>query len=205
MTDILALDIETANYSHEIGGWDKTAMFEPTVVATWDGECGVIYCNKTLDGGFFPEEVIVKELHPRVLGEDIEAFVAKGGRVLGHNIRNFDLPILRDALDCWAAGDLLGKAESIVDTSILCKKVGLANALVDLDTVCKHTLLEGKSGTSLEAPLMWKQRRYDEVAAYCLKDSQLVYRLWKHGCEEGVIKSRCRQTGNILELEVEWT
>ena len=34
----MALDIETANYSHEIGGWDKTHMFDTTVVATWDGE-----------------------------------------------------------------------------------------------------------------------------------------------------------------------
>ena len=30
----LALDIETANFSYEIGGWDKTSMFEPTVVET---------------------------------------------------------------------------------------------------------------------------------------------------------------------------
>ena len=40
MTDIMALDIETGNYSYEIGGGKKTAMFEPTVVATWDGTTG---------------------------------------------------------------------------------------------------------------------------------------------------------------------
>ena len=38
MTDIMALDIETGNYSWEIGGWDKHSMFEPTVVATWNGD-----------------------------------------------------------------------------------------------------------------------------------------------------------------------
>ena len=34
MTGILALDIETSNYSHEIGGWGNTHLFEPSVVAT---------------------------------------------------------------------------------------------------------------------------------------------------------------------------
>ena len=94
MTDILSLDIETGNYSYEIGGWDKTAMFEPTVVATWDGSNGTVYCNKALD-----IEATVKELHPRTLGEDLTAHIEKGGKVLGHNIKGFDLPVLRDALD----------------------------------------------------------------------------------------------------------
>ena len=31
MSKIMALDIETGNYSYEIGGWDKTHLFEPTV------------------------------------------------------------------------------------------------------------------------------------------------------------------------------
>lgn len=203
MSGILALDIETSNFSHEIGGWDKTALFDPTVVATWDGDQGAVYCNKALDGGFFPEGTVVKELHPRVLGEDLDAFIAKGGRVLGHNIRHFDLPVLRDSLDCWSAGELLGKADFLLDTSILCKQAG-GTPLTDLDTLSRHTFADSKSGSSWEAPLMWKQRRYDEVAAYCLKDAQLVHRLWEHGCEHGIIKSRCRKTGNIVELEVEW-
>ena len=40
---MLALDIETANYSHDIGGFHNTVLFEPTVVATWDGDQGTVY------------------------------------------------------------------------------------------------------------------------------------------------------------------
>ena len=34
MSDVLAIDIETENFSHEIGGWGNTHMYSPTVVAT---------------------------------------------------------------------------------------------------------------------------------------------------------------------------
>ena len=61
MTGMLALDIETTNYSHEIGGWDKTPLFEPSVVATWDGEQGTIYCKKYEDvKRELPEDVVIK-------------------------------------------------------------------------------------------------------------------------------------------------
>ena len=203
MTDVMAIDIETSNYSHEIGGWDKTAMFDPTVVTTYDGEIGTVYCSKSLAPSGFPDGTLFKDLHPKVLGDDLNEFVQKGGRILGHNIVNFDLPVLRDALDCWTAGDLLGKMDSLVDTSLLSKKAGAYYH--DLNTLSRHTLDDKKILSSSDAPLMWKQGRFNEVAAYCLKDSQLTHRLWKHGCEHGIIKSRCKETGGVLEIEVEGT
>ena len=47
MSDVMAIDIETENFSHEIGGWGNTHMFSPTVVATWTGDGGTVYCNKS--------------------------------------------------------------------------------------------------------------------------------------------------------------
>ena len=54
MPGVLSLDIETSNYSWEIGGWDKTHLFEPTVVATWDGTDGHIFSKEhvVVEGGF---------------------------------------------------------------------------------------------------------------------------------------------------------
>lgn len=203
MSDIIALDIETSNYSYEIGGWDKTAMFEPAVVATWDGDSGNVYCNKSLN-----IEATVKELHPRTLGDDLAEHIEKGGKVLGHNIKGFDLPILRDALDCWTAGDLLGKAESVIDTHNLVKKsVALIEGLrcdATLDTLVKATLSEQKTMSSFDAPKEWRAGNYDQVAKYCLSDAQLTYDLFKHGQTEGFVKSRCLKTGKIVEIEIEW-
>ena len=203
MTDIMALDIETGNYSYEIGGWDKTALFEPTVVATWDGTTGNVYCNKSLK-----IDATVKELHPRTLGEDLAAHIAKGGRVLGHNIKGFDLPVLRDALDCWTAGDLLGKADSVLDTKNLFQKsvslMGGVKCDATLNTLVKMTLGSEKLMNSHDAPLAWRNEQCDDVAKYCLSDAQLTYDLYRHGLDEGFVKSRCLETGAIIEVDVEW-
>ena len=203
MTDLLALDIETKNFSHEIGGWGNTHLFEPTVIATWDGHKGTVYCNKHQAKEFLPDNVKVKPMHPEVLGKDLSNHIIKGGKVLGHNITHFDLPILRDSLDCWAAGDMLGKAsEQIVDTSVLLRKAN--GKPISLADAVQHTLGKNKLMKSHDAPLEWRKGNYGKVAEYCLKDAQLTHELWEHGCEEGIIKSRCRTTGDIIEIEVNW-
>jgi len=201
MKDIMALDIETGNYSWEIGGWDKTASFEPTVVATWNGNDGTVYCNKSLD-----IDATVKELHPRTLGEDLAKHVAGGGVVIGHNIKGFDLPVLRDALDCWTAGDILGKADAVIDTKHLVQKAATAVGKVSttLGMLTKTTLEDNKLMNSEDAPLAWRAGKFDEVAKYCLSDAQLTFDLYQFGKSEGYIKSRHLETGEVVEIEVEW-
>tara|TARA_Y100000004_G_scaffold191596_1_gene250662 strand:+ start:222 stop:827 length:606 start_codon:yes stop_codon:yes gene_type:complete len=201
MADIMALDIETGNYSWEIGGWDKTASFEPTVVATWDGSTGNVYCNKALN-----IDANVKDLHPRTLGEDLQKHIDNGGKILGHNIKGFDLPVLRDALDCWTAGDLLGKAESVIDTKNLVSKAAIKVGKVNtsLNELVKHTLEGSKLMSSEDAPAAWRYGLYDDVAKYCLSDAQLTYDLYKYGQEHGIIKSRDMKSGAVVEIEVEW-
>ena len=201
MADIMALDIETGNYSWEIGGWDKTASFEPTVVATWDGSTGNVYCNKALN-----IDANVKDLHPRTLGDHLQKHIDGGGKILGHNIRKFDLPVLNAALDCWTAGDLMSKSESIIDTKMLVDKAALSVGKVHttLDTLVRTTLDLSKSMQSSDAPLAWREGKYLEVADYCLKDCQLTYDLYKYGCDNGIVKSRSMDDGSIVEIEVDW-
>ena len=97
MSKVMALDIETANYSHEIGGWDKTHLFEPTVVATWDGEEAHAFTKSSVK----IEGAHMHPLHPRDLGDHLKKHVREGGIIVGHNIKGFDLPVLRDALDMY--------------------------------------------------------------------------------------------------------
>jgi hypothetical protein len=200
MSDIMALDIETANFSHEIGGWKNTHLFEPSVVATWDGNDGTIYCNKGLNN-----DNTVKALHPKTLGDDLADHVGKGGKILGHNIKGFDLPVLRDALDCWTASDLM-KSDSVIDTRHLVNKAALSASKVDtsLGMLTKHSLGTSKLMNSADAPIAWREGKYDEVAKYCLSDAKLTYDLYQFGKSEGYISSRSLETGEVVEIEVEW-
>jgi hypothetical protein len=204
MGEVMSLDIETSNYSYDIGGWGNTHMFDPTVVATYDGEDSTIFCNQDID-----VDADVRPLHPRDVGDHIMAHIEAGGAIIGHNILRFDLPVLRDALDCHAAGEILRKhKDSIIDTSQHLRKsttmVG-NQFFIRLDDVCKHTLRQGKTMKSVEAPVAWRQGKHTEVAKYCLSDAMLNWRLWEHGNETGMVKSRSRWTGDIINLEVDWT
>lgn len=200
MSKVMALDIETGNYSYEIGGWDKHSLFEPTVVATWDGEKGDVFSKENIDMAIAD----VHELHPRTLGDHLQKHIDNGGVILGHNIKKFDLPVLNAALDCWTAGDLMTKAESVIDTKLLIAKAGGTNIATSLEMLARNTLNIGKSMTSADAPESWRAGRYLEVAEYCLKDAQLTYDLYQYGKENGVIKSRSLDDGSIVEIEVDW-
>ena len=184
---VMALDIETANYSHEIGGWGKTHMFDPSVVATWDGEEAHIFSKEDVS----VEGATVHPLHPRDLGEHLKKHVDAGGIVVGHNIRHY-------------AGFLLNKKESVVDTSWTLREA-TGGARHRLDTLCKHTLGRGKEiMDSADAPVAWREGRYDEVAKYCLDDCKLNLDLFLHGRNEGFVKSRNEETGLIEEYSIGW-
>jgi len=200
MTEVMALDIETGNYSYEIGGWDKHSLFEPTVVATWDGDNGHVFSKQDIE----MTTAEVHELHPRTLGDHLQKHIDNGGVILGHNIKKFDLPVLNAALDCWTAGDLMTKAESVIDTKLLISKAGGKDIATSLEMLARNTLDIGKSMTSHDAPEAWRAGRYLEVAEYCLKDSQLTYDLYNYGRENGIVKSRSLEDGSIVEIEVNW-
>jgi len=200
MSKVMALDIETGNYSYEIGGWDKHSLFEPTVVATWDGDNGHVFSKQDIE----MTTAEVHELHPRTLGDHLQKHIDNGGVILGHNIKKFDLPVLNAALDCWTAGDLMTKAESVIDTKLLISKAGGKDIATSLEMLARNTLDIGKSMTSHDAPEAWRAGRYLEVAEYCLKDSQLTYDLYNYGRENGIVKSRSLEDGSIVEIEVNW-
>ena len=146
------------------------------------------------------------DLHPRDVGDHIAGHIEKGGKLLGHNILNFDLPVIRDSLDCWAAGDAMAKKDSIIDTKNIVHKASLPHGKVamDLSMLCRQTLDTDKSMKSVEAPSAWKEGKYNEVADYCLKDAKLTYDLYTYMQEYGIVKSRSLETGDTVEIEIEW-
>lgn len=198
MNNVMAIDIETKNFSYEIGGWKNTHMFLPSVICTWDGDIGKIYIDEEVDN-LKKSNVEVKPI--RELKFDLDDHLQKGGQLLGHNIVAFDLPVLRDALDIYCISKYINK-KAYIDTS---KEITKAfGERYSLDNLVQHTLDDAKIMNSADAPIIWKQGKHSEVAEYCLKDCQLVYDLWKHGVENKVVKGFSIEKEIERDMEVDW-
>lgn len=195
---VLALDIETKNMSYEIGGFSNTHMFQVSTVATWDGKNGTVYVDAPLDT-FQKSNVAVKTL--KQLKYDLDDHFQKGGLLLGHNLAAFDLPVLRDSMDIFCITKYM-KEKKYIDTSkILLKNHG---ERFQLKNLVKCTMQDSKLMESADAPRLWKMGQYDDVVEYCLKDTQLVYDLWKHGQEFGIVKAFSIEEEQHKDLEVNW-
>ena len=195
---VLALDIETKNFSHEIGGWDNTHMFRVSTVCTWDGDKGTIYIDKAVDD-LKKSNIEIKPLSQ--LKFDLDDHLEKGGRLLGHNIAGFDLRVLKDAMDIYCIKKYFDK-KAYIDTSFhLNKQHGERYTLSNL---VQHTLGSDKLMDSADAPVVWKAGGYSEVAEYCLKDCELVYDLWKYGQENNMVKGFSIEQSIEKDLEVNW-
>jgi len=195
---VLAIDLETKNMSYEIGGFGNTHMFKVSTVATWDGNSGTVYVDEPVDS-FAKSGVETKPLSQ--LKYDLDDHLQKGGSLLGHNIGAFDLPILRDSMDIFCIHKYL-KEEKYIDTSKLLVK-GHGERF-QLKNLVKCSLDDAKLMESADAPKLWKQGNHTEVVEYCLKDTQLVYDLWKYGQDNGFVKAFSTEKEEFLELGVDW-
>ena len=194
---VLAIDLETKNMSYEIGGFANTHMFQVSTVATWDGTSGTVYADVPLD--FAKSDVVIKPLSQ--LKYDLDDHFQKGGKLLGHNIAAFDLPVLRDAMDIYCVRKYL-KEEQYIDTSKLLVK-GHGERF-QLKNLVKCSLSDSKLMESADAPKLWKAGNHKEVVEYCLKDTQLVYDLWKYGQENSFVKAFSIEKEKFVELGVDW-
>jgi len=195
---ILAIDIETKNMSYDIGGFGNTHMFQVSTVATWDGNNGTVYVDEPVNS-FAKSGHVVKSL--RQLKYDLDDHFQKGGLLLGHNIAAFDLPILRDSMDIFCINKYISEKQYIDTSKILLKEHG---ERFQLKNLVKCTMNDAKLMDSADAPKLWKMGQYDEVVEYCMKDTQLVYDLWKYGQDNGIVKAFSLEKGEHLDLEVKW-
>jgi len=195
---VLAIDLETKNMSYDIGGFGNTHMFQVSTVATWDGNNGTVYVDEPVES-FAKSGHTVKPLSE--LKYDLDNHFENGGLLLGHNIAAFDLPILRDSMDIYCVNKYVKEKQYIDTSKILLKEHG---ERFQLKNLVKCTMNDAKLMDSADAPKLWKMGRFDEVVDYCMKDTQLVYDLWKYGQDNGVVKAFSMEKGEHKELEVKW-
>ena len=195
---VLAIDLETKNYSYDIGGWGNTHMFQVSTVCTWDGSTGTIYIDEPVDS-LQKSGYNIKPISQ--LKYDLDDHLEKGGKLLGHNIVSFDLPVLKNALDIYCIKKYMDK-KAYIDTSR--DIASITGERFTLSNLVTKTLGDDKTMTSADAPMVWKNGGYSEVAEYCLKDCELVYDLWKYGQENSFVKGYSIEKEEEMKLGVEW-
>jgi len=94
------------------------------------------------------------------------------------------------------------KEEQYIDTSKLLVK-GHGERF-QLKNLVKCSLSDSKLMESADAPKLWKAGNHKEVVEYCLKDTQLVYDLWKYGQENSFVKAFSIEKEKFVELGVDW-
>ncbi|OGZ41884.1 MAG: hypothetical protein A3C80_04240 [Candidatus Ryanbacteria bacterium RIFCSPHIGHO2_02_FULL_45_43] len=178
MSKEVVFDLETEKSFDEVGGRGNVHLLGVTVVGVYD------YNSDTY-------RVFEKE--------DFKAladFFKGASRIIGFNVRAFDVPVLAPHVDfnvfTLPLLDLMDDVE---------KSAGFR---VSLDNLSKATIGSCKSGHGLDAIQWWREGRKDEVKKYCLQDVRLTRDLYEFGKKEGYVFFESRTTGARSKLPVSW-
>lgn len=173
----IVLDLETQRLFSEIDR-SKKHLLRISVVGIYD------YREKSY---FVFEEKEVSKLEP---------FLRSASFLIGFNIRNFDLEVLKPYLVRSLVGlpllDLLEEIEIV------------RKHKVSLQSVAQATLKEGKSGTGLEAVQLYKDGRMEELKQYCLDDVRITKEIYEYGNTHGKVFFLSNRDWQIHEIPVTW-
>lgn len=172
----LVLDLETQKLFSEVDG--KRHQLKISVIGIYD------YTTDRYE--VFEEKAVSR----------VEAYLRKASFLIGFNVRDFDLEVLKPYLLMSTDGlpilDLLEEIERV------------CGHRVSLESVAQATLKEGKSGTGLEAVQLFREGRLQELKRYCQDDVRITRLVYEFGKEHGKILFLSKKDGRIHEIPVSW-
>lgn len=173
----VVLDLETQKLFSEIDR-SKRHLLRVSVVGIYD------YRQKNY---FIFEEREISKLEP---------FLRDASFLIGFNIREFDLEVLRpylvSSLTHIPVLDLLEEIEQV------------RKHKVSLQSVAQATLKEGKSGSGLEAVQLFREGRIEELKRYCLDDVRITKEIYEYGKSAGKVYFLSNRDWQVHEVPVKW-
>ncbi|QQG42662.1 MAG: ribonuclease H-like domain-containing protein [Candidatus Giovannonibacteria bacterium] len=127
---------------------------------------------------------------------EFEKLLQRAGRVVGFNIRHFDLAVLQPYIS-WNLKNL--PALDLMDDV----KKSLGHRLY-LDSLAEATLGVRKSGDGLQALKWYKEGKMGEIKKYCLKDVEITKNLYDFGRQNGHVLFYSRSAGGRVAIPVAW-
>ena len=149
-------------------------------------------CRRDLSGlskdefrGFYENEL-----------SDLWPILEKAERLIGFNIKGFDLPVLaayyHGDVSSFAVLDILDEVK---------KQVGYR---VSLDKIAGETLGAQKSGSGLDALRFYEQGKLKELADYCLMDVRITRDIHDYGKKHKHLKFK-NKWNRLVEVEVDFS
>jgi DEAD/DEAH box helicase domain-containing protein len=177
MSDEIVLDLETQKSFQEVGGRHLPHLLKISVAG--------IYIYRSDTWHTFEESELDK----------LEALLTGARRIIGFNIKGFDLPVLAPYLHIpirqLAALDLMDAVEQALGF-----RMSLANLVA-------HTIGGAKSASGLDALQWWKEGKIDLIKKYCLQDVRVTRDLYEFGKKHGHVFCQTRD-GRTVKIPVSW-
>jgi len=162
--------------------------------------CAVFYDSDFDKYDFFSENGILGMKEISECSSVFEWAINENIPLLGHNIKNFDIPIIANEIDYTNLREDVDHL--IIDTlDVLYNSLGFR---VSLDNLAENTLGLSKSMEGIEAPLKWRSGQYQEGLDYCKNDVDLGYSIFEHGRKEGYVKIGSKYDEEPRKVSVSW-
>ncbi len=177
MNDILVIDIETKNTFDDVGR-DNFDALDISVIGLYSYNQ-----NKFL---IFEEHELDK------VGELLKT----ASLIIGFSISRFDLPVLKKYFDF----DLFSITRIDIQDEIeisLGKRIGL-------DILAKANLGIGKNGNSLDAPILYRDGKIDELKEYCLNDVKITKELYELAKKQGYLLIPQKDSQEIIKANFDY-
>ncbi|MBI4137869.1 MAG: WYL domain-containing protein [Candidatus Sungbacteria bacterium] len=180
MSDTLVIDLETKKSFADVGGRDRVRDLGVSVAGAY---------SYAADAFFAFEEPELGKL---------ESLIRAADRVIGFNIKQFDLPVLEPYLSD------AGALRKIIISDMYEDAVNFLGHRVGLNALAKATLGVSKSGDGLEALRLFKEGHIEEVKRYCLDDVRITRDLWEYGKTHGHVLFESFTDGKVHSVPVAW-
>ncbi|MEK9166613.1 MAG: ribonuclease H-like domain-containing protein [Patescibacteria group bacterium] len=177
-SDTVVFDLETKKQFSDVGGRENLHLLEVSALSAYSYEKDKFYEFEEKDLKFFEQ-----------MAKDAE-------RVVGFNIKGFDLPVLQPYVSIQTSSlPVVDMMDDVV------RGVGFR---VSLDNLCKTTLGAGKIADGLDAVRWWREGKIDEIKKYCTEDVRLTRDLYEYGKRHGHVLFHARDSAGRVSVPVSW-
>jgi DEAD/DEAH box helicase domain-containing protein len=175
-SEIVFFDLETQKLSHEVGGWQHVAKMKLSIAVTYSESRGF---------QAFTEDT-VNQLVDVLKSADL---------VVGFNHVKFDYEVL----SAYTAENL----RTGQNLDILLEIQKIIGHRLSLDHLAQFTLGKKKSGSGMDAPMWFKEGRFDLLEKYCRDDVIITRDLYQFGIDKGYLLYQ-KRNGQKTKIPVSW-